>query len=182
MMGQNSVWKILKIFFAWNPLKHKVKPKNSRNSTFFKKLKFPPYFWKTLIKISIPKLFPWKLADFRLMAEADKKPSESWRLKSRLSVSASCNVASVTYKKSFDSNVLLNWWPASFKTLICFDQNQVLYLLQVFISWLTKYDCQTTVAKGQVPICVCHLLWAVVLGGFHASLYPDPECLLINMS
>ena len=51
-----SVWKILKKnFFAWNVLKHKVKPKNSRNSTFFKKLKFPPYFWKTLVKFSSPK-------------------------------------------------------------------------------------------------------------------------------
>ena len=56
-----NVWKI---FFAWNVLKHKVKPKNSRNSTFFKKLKFPPHFWKTLVK------FPWKSADFRLMAES----------------------------------------------------------------------------------------------------------------
>ena len=54
-----SVWKILKFFFAWNVLKHKVKPKNSRNSTFFKKLKFPPYFWKTLVKISSPKCSPW---------------------------------------------------------------------------------------------------------------------------
>ena len=42
-------------FFAWNVLKHKVKPKNSRNSTFFKKLKFPPYCWKTLVKFSSPK-------------------------------------------------------------------------------------------------------------------------------
>ena len=44
-----------KFFFAWNVLKHKVKPKNSRNSTFFKELKFPPYFWKTLVKFSSPK-------------------------------------------------------------------------------------------------------------------------------
>ena len=42
----------LKFFFAWNVLKHKVKPKNSRNSTFFKKTKIPPYFEKTLVKIS----------------------------------------------------------------------------------------------------------------------------------
>ena len=62
-----------KIFFAWNVLKHKVKPKNSRNSTFFKKLKFPRYFWKTLVKFSSPKLFPWKPADFRLMAESWQK-------------------------------------------------------------------------------------------------------------
>ena len=48
-----------KKFFAWNVLKHKVKPKNSRNSAFFKKLKFPPYFWKTLVKISSPKCSPW---------------------------------------------------------------------------------------------------------------------------
>ena len=37
-----------KHFFAWNVLKHKVKPKNSRNSTFFSKLKFPPVFEKHL--------------------------------------------------------------------------------------------------------------------------------------
>ena len=48
-----------KIFFAWNVLKHKVKPKNSRNSTFFQKLKFPPYFWKTLVKFSSPKCSLW---------------------------------------------------------------------------------------------------------------------------
>ena len=48
-----------KFFFAGNVLKHKVKPKNSRNSTFFQKLKFPPYFWKTLVKISSPKCSPW---------------------------------------------------------------------------------------------------------------------------
>ncbi len=45
-----------KNFFAWNVLKHKVKPKNSRKSTFFQKLKFPPYFWKTLVKFSSPKV------------------------------------------------------------------------------------------------------------------------------
>ena len=48
-----------KFFFAWNVLKHKVKPKNSRNSTFFKELKFPPYFWKTLVKFSSPKCSLW---------------------------------------------------------------------------------------------------------------------------
>ena len=48
-----------KKFFAWNVLKHKVKPKNSRNSTFFQKLKFPPYFWKTLVKFSSPKCSLW---------------------------------------------------------------------------------------------------------------------------
>ena len=56
-----SVSKILKKknFFAWNVLKHKVKPKNSRNSTIFQKLKFPPYFWKTLVKFSSPKCSLW---------------------------------------------------------------------------------------------------------------------------
>ena len=48
-----------KKFFAWNVLKHKVKPKNSRKSTFFQKLKFPPYFWKTLVKFSSPKCSLW---------------------------------------------------------------------------------------------------------------------------
>ena len=56
----DKFWKILKKkIFAWNVLKHKVKPKNSRNSTFFKKLKFPPYFWKTLVKFSSPKCSLW---------------------------------------------------------------------------------------------------------------------------
>ena len=62
MMGQNfsiSLKNFEKNFFAWNVLKHKVKPKNSRNSTFFKNLKFPPYFWKTLVKISSPKCSLW---------------------------------------------------------------------------------------------------------------------------
>jgi len=47
MTGQNfsiSLKNFEKFFFAGNVLKHKVKPKNSRNSTFLKKLKFPPYF------------------------------------------------------------------------------------------------------------------------------------------
>ena len=35
-------------FFAWNVLNHKEIPKNSRNSTFFSKLKFPPVFEKHL--------------------------------------------------------------------------------------------------------------------------------------
>ena len=35
-------------FFAWNVLKHKVKTKNSRNSTFFSKFQFPPVFEKHL--------------------------------------------------------------------------------------------------------------------------------------
>jgi len=51
--------KFWNFFFAWNVLKHKVKPKNSRNSTFFQKLKFPPYFWKTLVKFSSPKCSLW---------------------------------------------------------------------------------------------------------------------------
>ena len=76
----------LKIFFAWNVLKHKVKPKNSRNSTFFKKLKFPPYFWKTLVKFS--SFFHGNRLIFGWWLKADKKPSKSRRLKSRLSVSA----------------------------------------------------------------------------------------------
>ena len=62
MTGQNfsiSLKNFEKKFFAWNVLKHKVKPKNSRNSTFLKKLKFPPYFWKTLVKFSSPKCSLW---------------------------------------------------------------------------------------------------------------------------
>ena len=47
--------KFQKIFFAWNILKHKVKPRNSRNSTFFSKLKFPPCFAKNTCKIFKPK-------------------------------------------------------------------------------------------------------------------------------
>ena len=83
-----------KNFFAWNVLKHKVKPKNSRNSTFFsKKPKISPLFLKNTCKIFKSKegaltfshgnrlFFGWWL-------KADKKPPESWRLKSRLSVSA----------------------------------------------------------------------------------------------
>ena len=38
-------------FFAWNVLKHKVKPKNSRNSTFFSKTKISPLFLKNTCKI-----------------------------------------------------------------------------------------------------------------------------------
>ena len=75
-------------FFAWNVLKHKVKPKNSRNSTFFQKLKFSPLFLKNTCKIFKSKMFtlvccnffksqgggfnlcPWKSAFFRLMAES----------------------------------------------------------------------------------------------------------------
>ena len=56
VMGQifsiSLVRKIFEFFFAWNVLKRKVKPKNSRNSTFFSKLKFPPCFWKTLVIFS----------------------------------------------------------------------------------------------------------------------------------
>ena len=52
MTGQNfsiSLKNFEKFFFAGNVLKHKVKPKNSRNSTFFfSKLKFPPVFEKHL--------------------------------------------------------------------------------------------------------------------------------------
>ena len=50
-MGQKfSIGLVRKFFdfFAWNVLKRKVKPKNSRNSTFFSKLKFPPVFEKHL--------------------------------------------------------------------------------------------------------------------------------------
>ena len=40
-----------KFFFAWNVLKHKVKPKNSSNSTFFSKTKISPLFLKNTCKI-----------------------------------------------------------------------------------------------------------------------------------
>ena len=56
--------KNFEIFFAWNVLKHKVKPKNSRNSTFFKKLKFPPYFWKNTCKIFKSKMFTLVCCNF----------------------------------------------------------------------------------------------------------------------
>ena len=55
-MGQNfsvSLKKFWKFFFAWNLLKHKVKPKNSRNSTFFKNKDFPPIFEKHIFKSKI---------------------------------------------------------------------------------------------------------------------------------
>ena len=78
MMGQNfsiSLKNFEKILFAWNVLKHKVKPKNSRNSTFFKKLKFPPYFWKTLVKFSSPKCSLWYAVIFLSPREGKFKPS-----------------------------------------------------------------------------------------------------------
>ena len=53
-----------KNFFAWNVLKHKVKPKNSRNSTFFQKLKFSPLFLKNTCKFSSPKCSLWYVAIF----------------------------------------------------------------------------------------------------------------------
>ena len=64
-----------KKFFAWNVLKHKVKPKNSRKSTFFQKLKFPPYFWKTLVKFSSPKCSLWYAVIFLSPREGKFKPS-----------------------------------------------------------------------------------------------------------
>ena len=64
-----------KKFFAWNVLKHKVKPKNSRNSTFFQKLKCPPYFWKTLVKISSPKSL-WYAVIFLSPREGKFKPQK----------------------------------------------------------------------------------------------------------
>ena len=51
MTGQNfsiSLKNFEKFFFAGNVLKHKVIPKNSRKSTFFSKLNFPPKFEKHL--------------------------------------------------------------------------------------------------------------------------------------
>ena len=42
--GEKFFW----IFLAWNVLKRKVKPKNSRNSTFFFKTKISPLFLKHL--------------------------------------------------------------------------------------------------------------------------------------
>ena len=60
MTGQNfsiSLKNFEKFFFAGNVLKHKVKPKNSRNSTFFKKLKFSPLFLKNTCKIFKSKAF-----------------------------------------------------------------------------------------------------------------------------
>ena len=66
-----------KFFFAWNVLKHKVKPKNSRNSTFFKKLKFPPYFWKTLVKFSSPKCSLWYAVIFLSPREGKFKPKNN---------------------------------------------------------------------------------------------------------
>jgi len=47
------VKKILKFFFARNVLKRKEKPKNSRNSTFFSKLSFPPIFEKTWLRLAL---------------------------------------------------------------------------------------------------------------------------------
>ena len=45
-----SLEKNRKKFFAWNGLNRKVKPRDSRISKkFFAKLKFSPWFWKTLV-------------------------------------------------------------------------------------------------------------------------------------
>ena len=53
-----SVWwkKFWNFFLAWNVLKRKEKPKNSRNSTFFSKIKFPPVLENTC-KIFKSKIF-----------------------------------------------------------------------------------------------------------------------------
>ena len=83
-----------KFFFAWNVLKHKVKPKNSRNSTFFKKLKFPPYFWKTLVKFSSPKCSLWYAVIFLSPREGKFKQKNnqlfSWLKKEGKTEASAC--------------------------------------------------------------------------------------------
>ena len=83
-----------KKFFAWNVLKHKVKPKNSRNSTFFQKLKFPPYFWKTLVKFSSPKCSLWYAVIFLSPREGKFKQKNnqlfSWLKKEGKTEASAC--------------------------------------------------------------------------------------------
>ena len=97
MTGQNfsiSLKNFEKIFFAGNVLKHKVKPKNSRNSTFFKKLKFPPYFWKTLVKFSSPKCSLWYAVIFLSPREGKFKQKNnqlfSWLKKEGKTEASAC--------------------------------------------------------------------------------------------
>ena len=71
---------VLVTIWPWHPdktstnQKNKVKPKNSRNSTFFEKLKFPPYFCKTLsiFKISKSKMFTLVCHNFSRESQGGK--------------------------------------------------------------------------------------------------------------
>ena len=59
-----SLKKFEKKFFAWNVLKHKVKPKNARKSTLFTELKISPLFLKNTCKIFKSKMFALVCCNF----------------------------------------------------------------------------------------------------------------------